>query len=84
MRVPVVDLLLFFVVPSQFSSSYMSASVVRMKRSLDIDGEEPFVADHPCLWALRHNPSGLWLFLGRLSQPDPFQPTQSSVARDEL
>ena len=65
-----------------------SAGVVRLKRSLILDDEEPeepFVADHPCLWLLRHNPTNMWLFIGRLSQPT-LSPVEliNPAGRDEL
>lgn len=61
------------------------AGVVRLKRSLQIEEEvaEPFIANRPCLWLLKHNPSGLWLFFGRLSRPD-YSPQRSFQERDEL
>jgi len=60
-----------------------TAAVMRMKRSLDFNEDEPFVTDRPCLWALRHEPSQLWLFVGRLAQPDSL-PGPSPSVRDEL
>ena len=67
------------------SAFVFSVAVVRMKRSLALDDEveTPFIANHPCLWMLRHNPSGLWLFVGRLSQPAASDTFEFPV-RDEL
>lgn len=63
------------------------AGVVRLKRSLIVDEEEPepFIADHPCLWLLRHNPTNMWLFVGRLVQPS-LSPVEFDISpgRDEL
>lgn len=65
------------------------AAVVRLKRSLEVfDDEpvEPFIADHPCLWFLRHKHSGVLLFVGRLSHPQniPDSILHESAGRDEL
>jgi len=64
------------------------AGVIRLKRSMEVfDDEpvEPFIADHPCLWLLRYNPTGVLLFVGRLSRPQNI-PDHSHVSpsRDEL
>lgn len=67
--------------------AYESAGVIRLKRSLNVDDEEelePFVADHPCLWLLRHNPTGMWLFVGRLARPADISSTDVPLSRDEL
>lgn len=60
------------------------ASMMRMKRSLDMsdDEQEPFVADRPGLWFIKHKSSGLLLFLGRLIRPDPA--IEDATNRDEL
>ena len=47
-------------------------STVRLKRSLNIEEHqlaEPFIADHPFLWLLRHDTTGMWIFLGHLVEP---------------
>nr|CAB3265988.1 leukocyte elastase inhibitor-like [Phallusia mammillata] len=46
-----------------------AATTVRIvARSLDIRPE--FVANHPFLWAIRHEGTGLVLFMGRLQRPE--------------
>ena len=63
------------------------AGVVRLKRSLDFEQDEPvepFVADHPFLWWLRDNDSGLLLFIGRLATPSRPTIPAYSPDRDEL
>jgi len=66
-----------------------TVAVVRTKRSLDhADDEvaEPFIANRPCLLLIRHNPSAVKLFLGRLARPS--SPVNESIkdspSRDEL
>jgi len=47
-------------------------STCRMKRSLNFEEDqivEPFIADHPFIWLLRDNDSGMWIFLGRHVNP---------------
>ena len=47
-------------------------STARMKRSLNFEEDqlvEPFIADHPFVWFLRDNDSGMWIFLGRHIEP---------------
>lgn len=77
--------LAFIYVQMLLGISNCLAGVVRLKRSLQIEEEvaEPFIADRPCLWLLKHNPSGLWLFFGRLSRPD-YSSQRSLQERDEL
>jgi hypothetical protein len=47
-------------------------STSRKKRSLNFEEDQivdPFIADHPFMWLLRDNDSGMWIFLGRYVDP---------------
>lgn len=60
--------------------------IVRLKRSLSVEElPEPFIADRPFVWLLRHEITGAWIFFGRIVNilnPNPV--TENTRTVDEL
>ncbi len=78
-------LYLLFAFCVRLSSS--TGSTIRLKRSLNVEEDqlmEPFIADHPFLWLLRHDVTGVWIFLGHLVEPLSIRDSEITSCHDEL
>ena len=60
--------------------------IVRLKRSLSVEElPEPFIADRPFVWLLRHEITGAWIFFGRIVNTLNHNPvTENTRTVDEL
>lgn len=59
----------FLEVNEEGTEAAAATAVEFSSRSGEPSPKENFKVDRPSLWLLRHNPTGLWLFIGRLMQP---------------